>query len=571
MTETASLHVTIPRTEEVYEKSGGLRGNMRTVFVVQVTCKAPGGSRTQQWQLKKRYGYFKRMEQLAARSAKALKAQGAGAHELAPVMPKRKLLGHTDPRYLSSFRDELQVFMGTVVELVRRESDQLGDELQKMLLKLELPAASDSSTWEQRGNVGRQAQVSMDGYLRKQGGWHTGKAATQRKWRQRWFILTGSSLYYFADQSAADHKGVLELADARVREAVLAERDDDGEAFQICVSLRQTGKEVWLAAGSAEQRREWVVALSAATGLPPADAPLRGVRDKRIAQLSAEKQQVRLMRAVSEERTASRTLNQQSPAERERSMQLLLAAQTGRDWRGFSQSDADAILRVGGMVVQRFGREETLMRLGEAATFFAIVLEGTVAVRLGESVAGLKYPGDLLGEMALFNGGLRSADLMTTSDGYVATMSFHQLEKFKQSPVPAEREVAERLNALLAQRTLEKNLELSRKAPGSVDQKAELEELYRKQKGQNWTSPHRAAEVELDMLYRQTEDIKGAPAGAEPEAPRQLEPKPEAPRQLEPNRRPRVSWSRSVPLASQHGGPIYILEDGTFSCHPIWS
>eukprot|EP00966_Prymnesium_polylepis_P014068 324570-Prymnesium_polylepis.1 len=33
----------------------------------------------------------------------------------------------------------------------------------------------------------------------------------------------------------------------------------------------------------------------------------------------------------------------------------------------------------------------------------------------GDSVAALKYPGDLLGELALFYGGLRSADLVTTS------------------------------------------------------------------------------------------------------------------------------------------------------------
>ena len=46
-----------------------------------------------------------------------------------------------------------QVYMGTVVELVRRECDNLQLELSDMLLKLELPAPKDSSTWEQRGPV----------------------------------------------------------------------------------------------------------------------------------------------------------------------------------------------------------------------------------------------------------------------------------------------------------------------------------------------------------------------------------------------------------------------------------
>ena len=146
MTETASLHVTIPRTEEVHEKQQqfGVKGGARTLYVVQVTCKTSGGGAAQQWQLKKRYGYFERVHATATRSARAVGMP-------APVLPRRKLLGHSDPRYLSRLREELQVFIGTVVDLVRRESDMNGENLSQMLLKLELPAASDSATWEQRG------------------------------------------------------------------------------------------------------------------------------------------------------------------------------------------------------------------------------------------------------------------------------------------------------------------------------------------------------------------------------------------------------------------------------------
>ena len=427
MTETrasASLHITIPRTEEVHEKGPtalGLRGGARTVFVVQV-CWLPvchkyrvleragsalvwrggdhlsflqchlastgdlqGAWRHQDtamgaqeaiWVLRARAADCKpRCEvarngaagiapvrvrtplqparcDAATRSPRAFSAKPVHfllrrqlpAHR-GPFACRRKLIGHTDPRYLSAFRDELQVrrracassvspprhlppvtpgarssahtgggeydaashpphytlttylgltratpfhasspaasparqvYLGTVVELVRRDCDQLSLELSDMLLKLELPAPKDSSTWEQRGPVtgvgqvrvlltgwlvgpthgvlgGRgtlrtlleapacaplrvQAPITLDGFLRKQGGWrNAGKAGQQRKWRQRWFVLTGSTLYYYADRSSAEHKGKMELHGCHVAEANV-DRDDEasgGEYFQV--------------------------------------------------------------------------------------------------------------------------------------------------------------------------------------------------------------------------------------------------------------------------------------------------------------------------------------------------
>jgi hypothetical protein len=105
MTETASLHVTIPRTEEIHEEQKlqyGYKGGARTLYVVQVTCKTSGGGAAQQWQLKKRYGYFERVHTTATRSAKAVGMP-------VPSLPRRKLLGHKDPRYLSRLREDLQV------------------------------------------------------------------------------------------------------------------------------------------------------------------------------------------------------------------------------------------------------------------------------------------------------------------------------------------------------------------------------------------------------------------------------------------------------------------------------
>jgi hypothetical protein len=50
-------------------------------------------------------------------------------------------------------------------------------------------------------------------------------------------------------------------------------------------------------------KREWHDAFIACTSLPPAPPPLMGGRGKRMAQLSAERQQTRLDRAAAEART----------------------------------------------------------------------------------------------------------------------------------------------------------------------------------------------------------------------------------------------------------------------------
>ena len=61
-------------------------------------------------------------------------------------------------------------------------------------------------------------------------------------------------------------------------------------------------------------------------------------------------------------------------------------------------------------------------------------------------------------QLALFNGGVRSADVIATSDGVVATMAFRQLEALKTAPLTQQRAVAEKLNMLLARCTLIKNI-----------------------------------------------------------------------------------------------------------------
>ena len=85
------------------------------------------------------------------------------------------------------------------------------------------------------------------------------------------------------------------------------------------------------------------------------------------------------------------------------------------------------------MVVQRFARKEGVIQGGEPATYFGVVLQGTLAIVLDRQPV-LKVAGDILGEMAYFLGGVRGADIVAASEGFVATMTYRQLEAFKAHP-----------------------------------------------------------------------------------------------------------------------------------------
>ncbi len=227
-----SLWVTIPRTEEVYELQVLGKGGARTVFVLQVNCKGAGSGishsigagSTQTWQIKKRYGYFERVHKVATKCAEA-----SGVRP--PELPRRKLVGHRDPKYLRTLREQLQLYLEQVIDLVQRTT--VGSlDLATVLQQLELPIASDSATWEQRsrfgvGADGKSLPIEIEGFLRKQGG---SKSDVKRGWKERWFVLAGSSLHYYTQPEAPTTKGVIELQSARVEEQVLGE-----EAFGIIV------------------------------------------------------------------------------------------------------------------------------------------------------------------------------------------------------------------------------------------------------------------------------------------------------------------------------------------------
>jgi len=97
----------------------------------------------------------------------------------------------------------------------------------------------------------------------------------------------------------------------------------------------------------------------------------------------------------------------------------------GEQWREFSDGDLRALSRV--MVMLRVGEGESIMRKGEHATFLMLLASGTAEVRPHSGEFMLQVgAGELLGEVALFRAGMRSADVTSMSDGTVVSCLFFQ-------------------------------------------------------------------------------------------------------------------------------------------------
>lgn len=70
----------------------------------------------------------------------------------------------------------------------------------------------------------------------------------------------------------------------------------------------------------------------------------------------------------------------------------------------------------------RLGAGEVLTRQGDPGDAFYVLLDGEATVEADGRVTGTLGPGDYLGELALLDGGARSATVTTTTDAEVAVL-----------------------------------------------------------------------------------------------------------------------------------------------------
>ena len=142
--------------------------------------------------------------------------------------------------------------------------------------------------------------------------------------------------------------------------------------------------------------------------------------------------------------------------------------------------------------VLNFQLDDTVIYQGEPATFFAVVLEGSVApvVNMKTLTEASRGVGSVVGELALFAGGVRQASLIGTAAGFLAVFRFDELTRLRNSSDASHVEVAKKLNHQLARAALSKNLEAEGRALAElseIDVQEMIVDLRLQQAAQNWT------------------------------------------------------------------------------------
>jgi CRP-like cAMP-binding protein len=87
--------------------------------------------------------------------------------------------------------------------------------------------------------------------------------------------------------------------------------------------------------------------------------------------------------------------------------------------------------------VRTVGAGEFLFRQAEPGATIAVILDGTLEVRVNGAVVGQVGPGTVVGERAALEGGRRTADLRAVTDARVAeaaqeSLSVEQLSELAQ-------------------------------------------------------------------------------------------------------------------------------------------
>ena len=215
--------------------------------------------------------------------------------------------------------------------------------------------------------------------------------------------------------------------------------------------------------------------------------------------------------------TSYRAIESEAPPDE--AHRLLCAVQAfSSDFTGFGDADVRELERRLSVIYAPPGEE--ILRKGQEGTFWALVLEGHVKVHDDHSHAQLGA-GAVLGEMSLFGGGIRNADVVSDR-ATLAVMSFAELEAFRA----AQPALGRRLTTMLARACLGKQLRAESNVYGqplTLDQlpqaelDARLAELHRQQHNLGWAMRSVGATIggKAEVLYRRA----AAAGGLSPRTP----------------------------------------------------
>ena len=175
------------------------------------------------------------------------------------------------------------------------------------------------------------------------------------------------------------------------------------------------------------------------------------------------------------------------------------------------------------LLVTRFNKGDYIMRMGEPATFLAILLQGELGVRTtrGQGFGPRRlHKGALFGERGLFSSKPRAADIIALSSGYIGTMLYSELELLSD----AHSELMRTFNLALAKGALEERLadtglSLDDLEPHSLHE--QVNDLLSLQSSAGWRGRHAELQAAREGLYAELyaekeaqQAIGGAAGGA---------------------------------------------------------
>ena len=222
------------------------------------------------------------------------------------------------------------------------------------------------------------------------------------------------------------------------------------------------------------------------------------------------------------------------PRSRTPDLEMRRAAVAGIElFRAMRPNERDAVLAGAG--TRRFDKNAAVMRRGEDATGMMVILQGKLRVSVispeGQEVSlGMLGPGDVLGEMALLDGGTRSADVNAVEECVVLTIQrAHFLELLRNNA-----DLCLRLVRVLSQRVRQSNAFLEEIA--TLDLGARLGRLLARLAGSYGKEEGGAIRINMKLSQK---DLSTLVIGSREKVNRQLR-----------------QWEKDGVLSNEHG---YIL------------
>lgn len=112
---------------------------------------------------------------------------------------------------------------------------------------------------------------------------------------------------------------------------------------------------------------------------------------------------------------------------------LLKIRESGKLFREFTEEDISIIAEVFSVIA--FKANEHVIEQNEEATFCGVCLRGTFTVIIGDMTVELQ-PGQLLGEISLFEGGVRTADVIASSNPAVLAGTWQRCAALRAARCP---------------------------------------------------------------------------------------------------------------------------------------